>query len=163
VTLRADLTEVQLFPSGLAGSTQYYKFSTSAILPGLTSTHPSIGNASAYFGNIFSAQYSGLEQTVAAAASINLNPAAGETVRITLGATAITTVTASSGNAGEHMTVEVIQDATGSRSISGWSSSFVFAGGSYTVTATLNKRDVIRFAWDTVDSKWHEESRAMNQ
>jgi hypothetical protein len=163
VTLRADLTEVQLFPSGLAGSTQYYKFSTSSILPGLTSTHPSIGNASAYFSIIYCAQYSGLEQTIAASASINLNPAAGETVRIALGATAITAVTASSGNASEHMTVEVIQDATGSRSISGWSSSFVFAGGSYTATATANKRDVLRFAWDTVDSKWHEESRAMNQ
>ena len=64
----------------------------------------------------------GVEQTVAAAATITLDPSNGETIRVTLSATAITTVNGVAGYPGEVLRVEIIQDATGGRSISGWAS-----------------------------------------
>jgi hypothetical protein len=121
-----------------------------------------LGGSSARWTELWARRYAGVEQTIAAASSITVNPASGEYVRITLGATAITTVNAGSGYAGEIMTTAIIQDGTGSRSISGWSASFVFAGGSYTPTATANKRDLLTWRWDATASKWYEQSRAMN-
>ena len=121
-----------------------------------------IGDPNYKFAEAWAVRSAGTEQTIAAAATITLNPANGESIRITLGATSITTVNASSGYPGEHMTVQVIQDATGGRSISGWSASFKLAGGSYTPTATANKRDVLTFVWDNTNSVWVEQARSMN-
>ncbi len=110
-------------------------------------------------------RYAGVEQTVAAAATITLDPASGETIRVTLGATGITTVNGAAGYPGEVIRVEIIQDGTGGRTLTGWSSGtngFLLAGGAYTPTSTANKRDVLTFAWDTVASKWVETARSMN-
>lgn len=135
-----------------------------AVRPGadLTTTN---GQAARRYTETWSRRYAGVEQTIAAAASITLNPASGETIRITLSATGITTVNGSAGLAGERMTVEIIQDAGGSKTISGWSTGtngFLLAGAAYTPTATANSRDVLTFAWDTVATKWVECSRAMD-
>lgn len=101
-------------------------------------------------------------QTVAAATSTTINPASGDHVRVTLSATAITTMTISAGQDGEIMTVQVIEDATGTRTIPTTWTNVQFAGGSYTATTTANKRDVLTFRYDSTAAKWMEQSRAMN-
>ena len=112
------------------------------------------GGSSTRWTETWSRRYAGVEQTVAAAATITLDPAAGETIRVTMGAN-ITTVDAGAGYSGEHMTVEFIQDATTARTVTGFSASFRMAA--YTITATLSKRDVLKFAWDATDSLWVQE------
>ena len=114
----------------------------------------------------WSRRYAGVEQTIAAATSITINPASGETIRITgANGTAITTVNGSAGYAGEVIRVEFIQDISGSCTISGWSTGtngFLLQGAAYTPTATANSRDVLTFCWDTVATKWVEYARAMD-
>lgn len=126
------------------------------------SSSRTLGTSSLRWGNVFASRYSGLTQTVAAAGTLTINPASGGHIRITLSATAITSLTISAGNAGEVITVEVIQDATGSRSIPTTWTNVAFAGGTYTATTTLNKRDVLTFRYDATDLKWYEQSRSMN-
>jgi hypothetical protein len=137
------------------------EMSTAALYP-TTTFGLTLGKAGNFWGSVSARQYIGVEQTIAAAATITLDPASGESIRITLGATGITTINAGTGSAGQEMMVQVIQDATGGRTISGWSSSFQLAGGAYTVTATASKRDVLCFVWDTVATHWIEKSRSMN-
>lgn len=130
-----------------------------------TSFGAQLGRSSAIYSEVWGRRHAGVQRNVSAAASITLNTALGGVQRIALGATAITTVNGSAGRPAEMMVVEVLQDGTGGRSISGWSTStngFVFAGGSYTPTVTANKRDVLTFVWDETNSKWYETARSMN-
>lgn len=116
-------------------------------------------------GSSFQLPYGG-EQTVPAAATIALNPALGEVVRLTLSATAINAggITISSPNPGQSFRLEAIQDGTGSRTLTqaNFSASFVFAAGAYTVTATASKRDILTFVWDSVAAKYYEAARVVN-
>jgi hypothetical protein len=131
-----------------------------------TDVSVAVGDSSHRYSEIWSRQHAGVEQTIAAAASITLNPASGETIRVTLSATAITTINGSAGKPGEIIRVVVIQDATGGRSISGWSTGangFKLAGGSFTVSAGANAIDVLSFAWDNTTSKWVEIGRVLNE
>lgn len=120
-----------------------------------------LGANAVRWGTINAVQHMLGQQTIAAASSITVNPASGTSVRITLSATAITSLTIAAGTAGELMTVEVIEDATGTRTIPTTWTNVLFAGGSYTATVTASKRDVLHFIYDATDSKWVEQSRAM--
>ena len=105
------------------------------------------------------------EQTVTAAATITLTASSGETIRIPLSATAITTINGAAGATGQTMRVEMIQDGTGNRAISGWSSGtngFLLANNSFSVTTNANKRDVLTFMWDSVAAKWVECGRTQS-
>lgn len=121
------------------------------------------GTSAQRWVQLWSYQYCGVLQTKANAATQTIDPTAGETVRLLLGATNTTAVTISAGQPGQVLTVEVIQDATGTRSIVTTWTNVLFAGGSYTATATASKRDVLTFRYDSTDAKWVEMSRAMNQ
>lgn len=121
-----------------------------------------LGTSAYRWQTVQSMQFIGAVQTVAAATSITINPALGETVRVTLSATAITGVTISAGSPGEMLTVEVIQDVGGPRTCPTTWTNVKFAGSAYTVTAAASKRDSITFRYDSVDSLWIETSRAMN-
>ena len=107
----------------------------------------------------------GGEQTIPAAATISIDPTIGKLIRLTLSATAINAggISISAGSKGDVIHLSVIQDTT-ARTLTqaNFSSSFVFAGGTYTVTATANKRDILTFSWDSVANKWFEVSRAVN-
>jgi hypothetical protein len=110
----------------------------------------------------YSKRYSSPMQTVAAAASLTIGPINGNGIRITLSATAITSLTVNSGLPNEQLRIEVIQDATGSRTIPTTWTNVSFAGGTYTATATASKRDIITLFYDSVAARWYEASRAMN-
>lgn len=93
--------------------------------------------------------------TVAAAASITLNPAGGTQLqRINLSATAITSLTVSIGIDGQVFFVEVVQDATGGRSIPTTWTNVAFPGGTYTVSAGANKHDFIMLVYNATLAKW---------
>jgi hypothetical protein len=113
---------------------------------------------------VWGAQYCGVLQTVAAATSVTVNPTSGETVRITLSATAITSLTIFTGQPGQVLTVEVIQDSAGGRTIPTTWTNVRFAGGGASVpwTTTANAKDTITFRYNSTDSKWDEIGRAMN-
>jgi hypothetical protein len=96
----------------------------------------------------------GLEQTIPAASSVTVVPSSGETVRVTLSATAISTMAVSAGLTGQRLVVYVIQDSTGGRTIPTTWTNVLFPGGTYTATATANKRDKIILDWDNTSTKW---------
>ncbi len=151
-------------PQVFAGGVGQWQWYSSYFIP-TTDFGGSLGLSSFRMTETWSRRYAGVEQTIAAAATITLDPALGETIRITLGATGITTVNGTVGYPGEMIRVEIIQDGSGSRTISGFSTGtngFKLAGGAYTPTGTLNKRDVLTFLWDATDAKWIEMSRATN-
>lgn len=102
------------------------------------------------------------EQTIANTASITIDPANGTTARVLMGATAITSIAAGSGSPGQYLVTEHIQDATGGRSMSGWSSAWLFTNGVYVPSLAPNARDVFLWGRDNTDSKWFEISRRMN-
>lgn len=78
-------------------------------------------------------------------------------------ATNVTTLTISPGNDGEDMTVQVIQPGAGSAaSVPTTWVNVSFAGGTFTNTATLGRRDEVRLKYDATTSKWYETSRALN-
>lgn len=101
------------------------------------------------------------QQTKVASSTTAIDPSLGGSIRLTLG-TNITSLTINAGEAGEIITLEVVQDATGGRTLPASWTNVVFAGGSYTVTSTLSKRDVLQFIYDGTDAKWYERSRAQN-
>lgn len=64
-------------------------------------------------------------------------------------------------NRAEIIRLELVQDATGSRTAAGWNASIKWAGGSApTLSTTAAHRDIFTFRWDGV-SYW-EQSRSMN-
>lgn len=82
------------------------------------------------------------------------------TVDINLGATANTTLTVSNGVAGQRLTVNWNQDATGSRAYFA-ASNMKFVGGALgTKTTTASHRDTYMFRFD--GTNWNELSRSLN-
>src|SRR5579859_7278911 len=141
-------------------NTNSISINSTGIFPGGDLTYKS-GLSSARWTEVWSRRYAGVEQTIAAASSITISTTLGDSVRITLGSTAITSVTGAAGYAGEFLTVQIIQDGTGGRSISGWATGtngFVFRYP-YTPSTAANARDVLTFIWDTVSSSWQEIGR----
>ena len=111
-------------------------------------------------------RYAGIEQTIAAAATITIDPTNGETIRVALSATGITAVNGAAGYPGEVIRVAFIQDASGTRTYAGFSvaaNGFKLAAVVPTTTGyAAAKRDVYTFAWDTVAALWIETGRTTN-
>lgn len=105
--------------------------------------------------------YSRMDTSVSATATPAFSSTGGEVKRFTL-TTNITSWTLASGQPGQILTLELIQDATGSRTLAGTPANVLFAGGTPTLTTTASKRDVFTFRYDSTDSKWVEIGRAMN-
>lgn len=79
--------------------------------------------------------------------TITFNWATSNRHKITLTGSSCT-LAMSNQSAGQTMLLEIIQDGSGSRTVSSWTS-ITWAGGSApTLTATLNKKDLIGFFYD---------------
>lgn len=89
------------------------------------------------------------------AAAVNLPTDSANYFRLTLGSTA-ETITADPGQApGQLLSVELVQDSSGSRTVT-WGSVFAFgATGAPTLTTAANKRDYVLFLWNEAASAWH--------
>lgn len=100
-------------------------------------------------------------QTPTIAATMTIDPANGDWVRLLLSATTITSMTISPGLDGEIMTIALIQDATGTRTVpSTWTN--VGFSGTFAQTTTANKRDHYTFRYDGGAAKWWEIARSLN-
>lgn len=141
-----------------AGSATY-QFTATNFTPAGAQT---LGAAGTPFPSSFISRPVVTNQIIAAAASITVNPASGDYVRINLSATAITSLTVSAGQNGEEMVVEVVEDATGTRTIPTTWTNVAFAGGTYTVSTGANKHDFISFIYNSTLAKWCETGRALN-
>lgn len=158
--LRLGITTATSIVAGV-GSWQWTLDNTGVLAP-TSNGNGGLGTSGRMPGQVMSFSYGTTIQTIAAASSVTITPSNGELVRVTLSGTAISTMTISAGIAGQRLVVEVIEDATGTRTIPSTWTNVLFAGGSYTRTATASKRDVLTFAYDSTDSKWVEMSRALS-
>jgi hypothetical protein len=87
--------------------------------------------------------------------SMTINAQAGGHFRVTL--TASTGVFAAPTNPvdGQKITLEIIQDGTGSRTISSWNSAFDFgSAGTPVLTTTASGRDLLGFVYSASAAKW---------
>lgn len=92
-------------------------------------------------------------------ANLNL----GEVYRVVLTAN-VTAWAISNGvsDAAQEISIHFIQDSGGSKTLAGAGGNIVLAGGALTLSTGANKRDIIKFQWNSTDSKWYEVSRSMN-
>lgn len=80
--------------------------------------------------------------------------------RAVLGGNPTLTITTNSSQVGRRITVIVVQDATGSRTVT-WPANVKFAGSvAPTLTTTANKTDTFTFVYD--GTNWIETARALN-
>jgi hypothetical protein len=75
--------------------------------------------------------------------------------RLSLGVTAQTINAGNGVTGGQVITVELVQDSSGSRTVT-WGSMFTFgAAGAQTLSTAANKRDYVQFIWNDATSAWH--------
>ena len=98
-------------------------------------------------------------QTVAYAATLNVDAAAGSLVVVGTLTGNVTIAAPTNPTTGARLTYVLTQDGTGSRTGT-WNSVFKLAT-SLTLTTTASKVDVISFVYD--GTNWRETARALNQ
>lgn len=140
-------------PEIIVGAASVWNWTSGDFTPSATNTR-SIGTSSNLVKQAWLQQRLSKSQSIAAAASITIDPTAGEEISINLSATAITSLTVSTGQAGQALQIYVKQDGTGSRTIPTTWTNVTFPAGSYTATTTANAVDYIILAWDSGSSKW---------
>ena len=130
------------------GSTYDLEINNAAGTASIISTP--VGTADANFGGSITGGIS----TPSWSSTMTLTTKGANTIRITLGGTP-TTLNFSAGYDGQHLTLVLIQDATGSRTVS-WGTGFEWGTDvtAPTLTATASKRDLIHMEYDAGLSKW---------
>jgi len=99
------------------------------------------------------------EATLTDGATITLNAGTQQVSKVTLGGNR-TLSAPTNGVAGQFISIAVIQDATGSRTLT-WNSAYIFTGATApTLTTTINKADVFVFRYN--GTVWHETGRNLN-
>lgn len=96
----------------------------------------------------------------AAAGTYTPNLQLGERHLITMPAGNITIAAPTNGQTGSRLDITILQDATGSRTVT-WNAAFKFAGAAApTLTTTASRRDTFRFVYD--GSAWREVGRTLD-
>ena len=99
------------------------------------------------------------EATLTDGATVTLNASTQQVSKLTLGGNR-TLSAPTNGVTGQFISIAVIQDGTGSRTLT-WNSAYVFTGGTApTLTTTINKADVFVFRYN--GTVWHETGRNLN-
>lgn len=104
--------------------------------------------------NIFTkSQTSALVDLGTVTGTVTLDASAGNTQRLVLGGN-ITLANPNNAMSGQNLGIHLIQDGTGSRTIT-WGAAFKWAGGTApTLTTTANGRDFLACTYDNVSSVW---------
>lgn len=98
--------------------------------------------------------------TPAAAGTYTPNLNLGERFIITMPAGNITIAAPTNGKTGSRLDLTIVQDGTGSRTVT-WNAAFHFTGAaSPTLTTTANRRDTFRFVYN--GTFWEETGRTLN-
>lgn len=99
------------------------------------------------------------EQTLTDGATITWNASTQQVAKVTLGGNR-TLSAPTNGVTGQFISIAVIQDGTGSRTLT-WNSVYEFTGDTApTLTTTINKADVFVFRYN--GTVWHETGRNLN-
>ena len=108
---------------------------------------------------ITSAKLNYAEATLTDQATITWDASTQDVCKVTLGDNR-TLAAPTNGTTGQFISILVIQDGTGSRTLT-WNSAYVFTGGTApTLTTTINKADVFVFRYN--GTKWLEVGRNLN-
>jgi hypothetical protein len=87
------------------------------------------------------------------AATITIDAARGSYQRVTLGGNRTLAAPINPGD-GQRLTLELAQDATGTR-VPVWNAAFVFGTITNTLTTTAAKRDILEFIYNMTTAKWY--------
>jgi len=99
------------------------------------------------------------EATLTDGATVTLNASTQQVSKLTLGGNR-TLSAPTNGVTGQFISIAVIQDSTGSRTLT-WNSAYVFTGGTApTLTTTVSKADIFVFRYN--GTVWHETGRNLN-
>ena len=99
------------------------------------------------------------EATLTDGATITWNVGTSPVAKVTLGGNR-TLSAPTNGVTGQFISIAVIQDGTGSRTLT-WNSAYVFTGGTApTLTTTVSKADIFVFRYN--GTVWHETGRNLN-
>jgi hypothetical protein len=99
------------------------------------------------------------EQTLTDGATVTWNASTQQVAKLTLGGNR-TLSAPTNGVTGQFISIAVIQDGTGSRTLT-WNSVYEFTGDTApTLTTTINKADVFVFRYN--GTVWHETGRNLN-
>lgn len=104
--------------------------------------------------NVFTkSQSSALVNLGTVTGTVTIDASAGNTQRLVLGGN-ITLANPNNAMSGQNLGIHIIQDGTGSRTIT-WGAAFKWAGGTApTLTTTANGRDFLACTYDNVSSVW---------
>ena len=99
------------------------------------------------------------EATLTDGATVTWNASTQQVAKLTLGGNR-TLSAPTNGVTGQFISIAVIQDGTGSRTLT-WNSAYVFTGGTApTLTTTASKADIFVFRYN--GTVWHETGRNLN-
>jgi hypothetical protein len=93
-----------------------------------------------------------------ASGTLTLDMSKADTYKITLGAN-VTAMSITNPTTGQELKLQLLQDATGSRTVT-WASNVKLSGGAVTLTTTAAKTDSFHFVYD--GTNWRELSRSLN-
>jgi hypothetical protein len=122
--------------------------------------NPTLGRLGGFanFAGVYANANYGVQQLIANSATHTVDPSLGESIQISLGATATTgiTITNSVESLAEDIVITILQDATGGRTLTQANfTNLIFPGGSYTVSSGANKRDIISAEYNVSAAKWY--------
>lgn len=152
LSVKASQTSPQEWRMGLYGTTSWRLFDATAG-SALVTVEPATGNTTINGRLTANGGFVPNVSTPSWSSTMTLTTAGYDRVRITLGGA--TTLNFSAGNDGQKLILELVQDATGSRTVT-WGTGVKFGTdiASITLTTTANKRDIIGLVYSSSASSW---------
>ena len=148
-----------LYEFDVSGSTKI-EITTVTVRPG-ANLSMSLGDSGRRYQESWAAQRATVEKVVTFSATPTFTPSDGDYQQITMTGN-ITSWAVVDGLAGEVMTLEFIQDATGTRTLSAPPANVLLTAGVLVLTVTANKRDTVTLRYNTANDTWNEIGRALN-
>jgi hypothetical protein len=145
----------------IAGGSKFFMDSTH-IYPAATTLN--LGDSASYFGQVWTARYNGLSQSVAFSATPNFDPTSnGELIHFGPVTGNVTGATITSGTRGQRITINMLKDATAGTYTIAFSGTNVRATGGMAFTATASSIVSINFRWNDKlgTPAWVQESPPM--
>lgn len=151
----ADGTSGQFLSTNGSGVLSFASAGVTGISTSATGTVLTLSDSNILFGKggYFA------EATLTDGATVTWNASTQQVAKLTLGGNR-TLSAPTNGVTGQFISIAVIQDSTGSRTLT-WNSAYVFTGGTApTLTTTVSKADIFVFRYN--GTVWHETGRNLN-
>ena len=151
----ADGTSGQFLSTNGSGVLSFASAGVTGVSTSATGTVLTLSDSNVLFGKggYFA------EATLTDGATVTWNASTQQVAKLTLGGNR-TLSAPTNGVTGQFISIAVIQDSTGSRTLT-WNSAYVFTGGTApTLTTTVSKADIFVFRYN--GTVWHETGRNLN-